>query len=464
MMSHHSSKRFLTEDEVENILSFIEPQKGIPFEIAMSIVDINKQKYREQLQSVQIYPKMIPKLREQMSYFFEKSKIQAGENVGIVTAQSFGQFQTQSTLNSFHKAGLSEKTVVSGVSRFSEILDTTRSPKSASCVIHFKSQNDSLQSLRQSISHTIVGLELKTICDDMKIHLEYTREPWYDIFDILHTTKYKEYSSCISITVNQEKMFQYSITLQDICRVIENTYADLICVFSPLYMRRIDIFVDTTSISLPEKMHTYVTAENMHQVYLEDVVVPNLEKLLFCGIKGISNMFFTTEQGKWFVETEGSNFSEVLAHPNVDETKSVTNNIWEIYETLGIEAVREYMIEELTLSMTGINVCHSRLLIDKMTFNGTIVSISRYAMRSEGSGPLGRASFEETLDNLLLAAASGERESTDGVSAGIICGKLGKFGTGLCELRIDIKKLANMPSIMTDTVRESKGGEQPETM
>jgi DNA-directed RNA polymerase beta' subunit len=307
-------------------------------------------------------------------------------------------------------------------------------------------------------------MKLKTICDEMKIHLQYKREAWYDIFDILHHKKYNDFSSCISVTINQEKMFQYSITLQDICKVIEDTYADLICVFSPLHMRRIDIFVDTSSISLPEKMHSYVTSENMIQVYLEDVVVPNLEKLLICGIEGISNMFFTNEKGKWFVETEGSNFSEVLAHPNVDETKSVTNNIWEIYETLGIEAVREYMIEELTLSMTGINVCHSRLLIDKMTFNGTIVSISRYAMRSEGSGPLGRASFEETLDNLLLAAASGERESTDGVSAGIICGKLGKFGSGMCELKVDIKKLANMPSILADRATETKRGEQQETM
>jgi DNA-directed RNA polymerase beta' subunit len=193
---------------------------------------------------------------------------------------------------------------------------------------------------------------------------------------------------------------------------------------------------------------SYVTPDNAVEIYIEDVVIPNLEKLIICGISGITNMFFANEKDKWFIETEGSNFSEVLAHPDVDKTKSITNNIWELYETLGIEAVREYMIEELTASMTGINVCHSRLLVDKMTYNGTIVSISRYAMRSEGSGPLGKASFEETLDNLLNAAVSGERESTDGVSAGIICGKLGKFGTGLCELRIDVRKLAGLPPIV----------------
>jgi DNA-directed RNA polymerase II subunit RPB1 len=79
-----------------------------------------------------------------------------------------------------------------------------------------------------------------------------------------------------------------------------------------------------------------------------------------------------------------------------------------------------------------------------MTYNGIITSISRYAMRAEGSGALSKASFEETLDNLLNAAVYGERECTDGVSASIICGKLGKFGTGVCELKVDMSKLTGI--------------------
>lgn len=444
------TKRLLTEDEIESLLDFIEPQQGIPFEIAMSIMEINKEKFRKGLKTALVYPKIIHKLKAQMMSMYESTKIQAGENVGIITAQSFGQFQTQSTLNSFHKAGLSEKTVVSGVSRFSEILDATRNPKGASCIIHFNKDNDSLQSLRKHISHSIVGLTLKDICDKMVMQLQKTPEPWYEIFDLIRDSRYKEFISCVSLTVNQKYMYQYSLSLADICKKIEDTYADLICVYSPLHLRRIDIYIDTSAVRIPEKSMSYVTPDNAIEIYIEDVVIPNLEKLLVCGINGITNMFFANEKEKWFVETEGSNFSEVLAHDSVDKTKTITNNIWELYETLGIEAVREYMIEELTASMTGINVCHSRLLVDKMTYNGTIVSISRYAMRSEGSGPLGKASFEETLDNLLNAAASGERESTDGVSAGIICGKLGKFGTGLCELRIDVKKLAGMPAIVEE--------------
>ena len=91
--------------------------------------------------------------------------------------------------------------------------------------------------------------------------------------------------------------------------------------------------------------------------------------------------------------------------------------------------------------MDGINICHATLLVDRMTYNGTISSITRFTLKKEDSGPLGKASFEETMDNFLLAAARGEKESTKGVSASIICGKQSNIGTGMVKVKIDIDKL-----------------------
>ena len=101
--------------------------------------------------------------------------------------------------------------------------------------------------------------------------------------------------------------------------------------------------------------------------------------------------------------------------------------------------------------MPSISIYHSKFLIDYMTKTGTITAISRYTMRSEGSGALSKASFEETLDNLITAGLSGEIENPNSVSTSIICGKLGKFGTGLCELKVDVSKLKN---IVKDKVTE----------
>lgn len=444
------SKRKLTEKEICSILSGIQPQVGIPEPTALAIVEKIRAKIRKQLEPQEIYPKMIPELGRRILAMYENSRVQAGESVGTIAAQSFGQFQTQSTLNSFHKAGLAEKTVVSGVPRFAELISTTKCQKGRACIIKFNTENESIPSLRKMINSTVLEFKIKKLADEISMNLDKGEEPWYESFKLLHHDRFVGMSECVTIKFNKRYMFEYGITLQKIAEKIESIYSDLVCVFSPNHIGQMDIFVDTECIELSENLVSFITPENTVQVYIEEVVIPKLEELHVFGISGIVNIFYCNETDPktkvetWHLETEGSNFSDILAHPNVDIRNTMTNDIWEIYNTLGIEAARQYLIEEFGTIMSGINPCHSRLLADKMTYNGVLTSISRYAMRSEGSGALSKASFEETLDNLLNAAVYGERECTDGVSASIICGKLGKFGTGVCELKVDMSKLTGI--------------------
>ena len=450
-----TEKRCITYEEIEKLLDFITPQKGIPPETAMSHVEINKNKFRKQLEHKMIYPEILPKLRMHFEKMYEETKVQAGENVGILTAQSFGQLQTQNTLNSFHKAGLAEKTVITGVSRFSELLSATKAQKGISCIIPFKSHNDSIQNLRKSIGSSLVELNLTNLSDTIRVYMDKKPEDWYESFRLLYNNNFCSYRYCVSIKLKQKLIYEYSIELEHIARRIEEEYSDLFCVFSTLHECKIDVYVDVSNINFPEDKLLYVTKDNMVDIYLEDVVIPNLKKIHLFGIEGISNIFYCTEKTNvWHIETYGTNFQEILARPDVDMPNVMTTDMWEIYNTLGIEATRQYLIKELCSIMAGINICHCKLLVDKMTHNGTITSISRYAMRGEGSGALSKASFEETLDNLLNAAVNGEKECTDGVSAGIICGKLGKFGSGMCELKIDVAKLLGKPLILEKYVCE----------
>jgi hypothetical protein len=98
------SQRLLTEDEIMDILSFIKPQKGIPEDSAISILEINKKKLYNQLKKQKVYPSIIPKLKESIIKNFYETKIQPGESVGIICAMAIGEKNTQSTLNTFHKA------------------------------------------------------------------------------------------------------------------------------------------------------------------------------------------------------------------------------------------------------------------------------------------------------------------------------------------------------------------------
>ena len=95
-----SVQRQLTEYEIKSIISFIKPQQGIPLETAMSVVKANKDALRKQLVTQMIYPSMIPILKGMIERQYQSSRIQAGESVGVIGAQSIGERQTQSTLNS----------------------------------------------------------------------------------------------------------------------------------------------------------------------------------------------------------------------------------------------------------------------------------------------------------------------------------------------------------------------------
>lgn len=59
-------------------------------------------------------------------------------------------------------------------------------------------------------------------------------------------------------------------------------------------------------------------------------------------------------------------------------------------------------------------------------------------MKNDQFGALAKASFEESLDNFLKAGFFSETETTQDVSASIICGKRPNIGTGLCDVLLDI--------------------------
>ena len=121
--------RQLTLKEIEDIVSFIVPQPMVPLDTAMSVVNINKNKLRKQLRNVVVYPEIIDELKRDIQKTYFASKMQPGESVGVICAQSIGEKQTQTTLNTFHRAGQSEKTMTSGVPRFQELINATKKPR-----------------------------------------------------------------------------------------------------------------------------------------------------------------------------------------------------------------------------------------------------------------------------------------------------------------------------------------------
>jgi DNA-directed RNA polymerase beta' subunit len=441
--------RLLTSSEIENILDFITPSTGIPIKSANSICELNKERFRKQLVGQMVYPEIIETLKASLYKTWNNSQIQPGECVGVICAQSIGERNTQTALNTFHKAGQSEKTMTEGVPRFQELLNATKNPRMVNHKIFFKSGSDNIKNLRSIVGHTITGLTLKDISITTTINLNKKDDLWYDASKILYGDDFSACSHCVTIKLDTNKLFEYKLTENEISEVVHSTYTDIFCVFSPFGDGVMDIFVDTTDVlnKMSDGPIAYVNEDNAVEIYLEDVVLPNLEKLHICGIPGINEIFYVSENSEWIVETntnvldpsKANNLKKIMSLEEVDPLRTVSNNIWEIYETLGVEATKQFLIEEFMSIMDGINECHAKLLVDRMTFSGGIASISRYTLKKDECGPMGKASFEESLDNFLNAAANGEIEPTRGISASIICGKRSNTGTGMMELRMKIK-------------------------
>jgi hypothetical protein len=443
-----STPRSLTIYEIESILECVHIEKGIPIATATAIAVNNRKELRDQLKSQLIYPEMIPSLKEMVKNQYSGAQIHPGESVGVFSAQSIGEEQTQSTLNTFHKAGSGEKTVTTGVPRVEELLNSTKNPKSVNCIVYTNKKHDSIADFRSTVNHKVVEITFSKITKSYDICMDKKDEKWYSSFKIVHGDSFTKFTDCISLKVDMDILYEYKLNLEQISEIISKEYSDMICVYSPDNIAQLDIFVDTSDIDLPENRLIFINSDNAREIYLEEVVQPILNKIVICGVPGIKNIFFSDSVDSF--ETDGSNFKELLGITFVDSTRTVSNNVWDIYNTLGIEAACQFLVEEFLELCSGINKCHIELLAEKMTHGGTISSISRYSMRHEESGPMGKASFEETMDNFLRAGAFGQSEATVGVSASIICGKRANIGTGICELIMDIDALPENKQLLYD--------------
>jgi DNA-directed RNA polymerase II subunit RPB1 len=460
------------KDTIVNKVFLMENTTSIPSEINESILKVQKQQLYFELGKIQIYPSMIPNMIQSLRDKYIRSQIAPGESIGILCAQSIGERQTQMTLNTFHAAGMTVDMVVTGVPRFLELLNASKEPKMSSSKCLVKSQFQDLHEMKKILSKQIIDIKIRDlytyydICINEKENYPY----WYDMYKniykqngrekIFENTKY-----FVRYTLSNEALYRYNLYMYEIVDQLHAKFDDICCICSPNYEGILDIYMDLTDISLPtERTHEiiddddentsidinpdrllFLTDENKDLIYIEEVFIPHIETQSLFGIPNIKDYFIEKKGNQFMIHTKGNNFAMLLSCPYLCSRNTISNNMWNINETLGIEATREFLIDEfmniVSADGTFINSCHIELLVDIMTFSGTITSISRYGMKNDTFGALAKASFEESLDNFLKAGFFSELETTKDVSASIICGKRPNVGTGLCKILLDIFKM-----------------------
>ena len=175
---------------------------------------------------------------------------------------------------------------------------------------------------------------------------------------------------------------------------------------------------------------------------LHNIIIPYILDIQIGGIAGIDDIFIRKDKDEWVVDTQGSNFSALFYHDWLDIKRCTSSDIWEVRRLLGVEATRQFIINEFykVLAVSGASVGrrHIELLADSMTFQGKINSVNRYGIDRNETGPLAKASFEESVNNFFIAAVNGETDDM-GVSSSVMAGKLATFGTGGFDVLIDTK-------------------------
>jgi DNA-directed RNA polymerase II subunit RPB1 len=137
-----------------------------------------------------------------------------------------------------------------------------------------------------------------------------------------------------------------------------------------------------------------------------------------------------------------------MALDYIDSNRTFSNDILEIYNVLGIEAARQSIYNEIAdvieFDGTYVNYHHISMLCDRMTYNCKLVSIFRHGINNDNIGPIAKASFEETPEMFLKAARFAELDNMRGISANVMCGQEGFFGTAAFQVILNIQELQKL--------------------
>ncbi|OEU18427.1 beta and beta-prime subunits of DNA dependent RNA-polymerase [Fragilariopsis cylindrus CCMP1102] len=157
-------------------------------------------------------------------------------------------------------------------------------------------------------------------------------------------------------------------------------------------------------------------------------------KTLVRAKKNINEAFINDEEGRGrCLQTAGINFTEMWLLENVDHNRLMSNDIWAVRCTYGVEAARSTIVDQIrsVFGVYGINVDprHLSLISDYMTFGGDYTAMNRNGMQTMSS-PFLQMSFETTAQFLTQAALTGSSDEMNSPSSNIVAGRPIRHGTG----------------------------------
>ena len=384
--------------------------------------------------------------------------------------------------DTFHLAGVSTKSnVTRGVPRIEEILRLTDNPKRPALTIHLKpideTDKDRASAYATMIEHTklIDVVDSVQICFDPNDDSSFIKEDkhlidqFYEFERIVKECSEEQDSPetqkskwMIRLAINPTSLLDKNITMDDIHFAITTNYPEITCIYSDYNDSNLVFRIRINQDSFKKKKGSVASLDQSDEIYLlknlQDTI---LNHIVLRGISGLKNILprkiqnmVIKEEGKfvtkdtWVLDTTGTNLMDILALDFIDSKRTYSNDMNEVFSVLGIEAARQIIFNEFSevmeFSDVYINYHHLSLLCDRMTMTKDMVAIFRSGLHKDDIGPIAKATFEVHTEILLDAARHADFDDMRGVSANVMCGQTGYYGTGAFNILLDMHEIGKL--------------------
>jgi DNA-directed RNA polymerase beta' subunit len=399
--------------------------------------------------------------------------------------------------DTFHLSGVSSKSnVTRGVPRIEEILRLTKNPKNPSLTIHLKPLDEGEQDKATKYANMLQHTKLVDVIKSVQICFDPNDKATTIMDDRLLMDQFYEFENMmeecletsldnsvqkskwiIRLELDADSLLDKNITMDDIHFAITNSHGnDISCVYSDYNANNLvfRIRLNSSIFNKGKKKGIPDTLDQSDEIYmLRNFQEALLNNIVLRGVNGVVNVNprkmknnVTRDEGKyvakdvWVLDTTGTNLMEVMAMDFIDANRSYSNDIKEIFDVLGIEAARQIIYNEfyevMEFSGVYINYHHLSLLCDRMTSTKNMVSIFRSGILNDDIGPISKATFEVHTEVLLDASRHADFDHMRGVSANVMMGQMGVFGTGSFQLVLDMEKMKTMEDQEVDITNNNE--------
>ncbi|KAH7421936.1 hypothetical protein KP509_13G082300 [Ceratopteris richardii] len=348
---------------------------------------------------------------------YHVKRMEPGSAVGAVGAQSIGEPGTQMTLKTFHFAGVASMNVTLGVPRIKEIINAAKNISTPIITAKLVSDKDlkAARIVKARIEKTVLGEVSKSIKTVLR--------PGHALISI-------------KLDIRRIEALQLDIS--------SYTVADSILSTSKLKLKQQNLRILDHS-----KLVIFPSEPDRKKLQFALFSLRNmLPKVIVKGIPTVERAVISQDKGSYQLLVEGTNLLAVMGTAGIDGLNTRSNHVFEAEHTLGIEAARKCIIDEIQYTMAShgmsIDIRHMMLLADVMTYKGEVLGITRFGIAKMKDSVLMLASFEKTTDHLFDAAAHGRVDQIEGVSECIIMGIPMPIGTGIMKI---LQKVERLPKL-----------------